>query len=492
MTQPPLGHYEWPPLPILDPEAAATILAERLHAAYDDLQAELERVLADPRTIHRRGLVEAWIKDFQAAIEAFKVNAAAEVQRFIDLHLVPRYVEGAETVLGGQPMTWTGAHETAVTSLALDTYDDFLQRSNEAGRASDEMVRIVREASRSELPKAATGARTAEQAADRLEEKILEAGLDHVVYRDGTEVPVRHYARMAARTKSAVAFNAGTLNELHALGVVYVEVFDGRDCGWRFHDDEDKASRSIRTVIEAASHPISHPNCRRAFGGRPDITTEEDAATAEPFGKDLDDGVDGDLAPTPAVKTRAREEQRRRRQEKRQQRITGTPTEDPTPIADQFFPADPITGVVPPFQRNQVQPSHNAWVHVWGGDELNPRKGRHNPFDPPLDLPGKTVWPVAWLGGADDDLGAGREAAQALILEGLQKAADVLWTEPQPQEWMFEVLWAGVAYVVVVKMVDGEPTIDATWPLSGDGVLVVNAAGQLVPKPLVWPPGSNR
>lgn len=334
MTQPPLGQYEWPPLPILDPEEAARILAERLQAAYDDLQAELERVLADPRTIHRRDLVEAWIREFQSAIAAFRDAAAAEVQRFIDLHLVPRYAEGAESVLVGQSITWTTAHESAVTSLAVDTYEDFLQRSNEAGRASDEMVRIVREASRTEIPKAATGARTAQQAADRLEEKILEAGLDHVVYRDGTQVPVRHYARMVARTKSAVAYNAGTLNELHAMGVLYVEVFDGRECGWRFHEDDDKASRSIRTVVDAAAHPIAHPNCRRAFGGRPDITTEEEAAVAEPFGKDLDDGVDGELAPTPAVRTRAKEEQRRRREEKRQQRITGQTSEDPVPDRD--------------------------------------------------------------------------------------------------------------------------------------------------------------
>lgn len=333
MTTDPLPGYEWPPLPVLDPDLAAQILAERLGAAYDDLQAELERVLADPRTLHRRALVEAWIQEFQQAILDFQNAAAAEVQRFLDLHLVHRYAEGAETALGGQPMSWTQAHESAVTSLALDTYDDFLQRSHEAGRASEAMVRVVREAARTELPKAATGARTAQQAADRLEEKILAAGLDHVVYRDGTQVPVRTYARMAARTKSAVAFNAGTLNELHAEGVLYVEVFDGRECGWRFHSDKDKASQSIRTIQEAAKYPIAHPNCRRAFGGRPDVTTDDEAATAEPFGKDLDDGPPDDLAPTPAVRTRAKTEERRRRQEKRQQRRTGLST-DPEAVRD--------------------------------------------------------------------------------------------------------------------------------------------------------------
>lgn len=488
MSQQPLGSYEWPPLPVLDPDQAATILAERLGVAYDDLQAELERVLADPRTIHRRDLVEAWIQEFQQAIADFRAQAAAEVQRFLDLHLVHRYAEGAETVLGGQPMTWTQAHETAVTSLALDTYDDFLQRSNEAGRASDEMVRVVREAARTELPKAATGARTAVQAADRLEQRIREAGLDHVVYRDGTQVPVRHYARMAARTKSAVAFNAGTLNELHAMEVGYVEVFDGPECGWTSHEDPDKASRSIRSVADAALHPISHPNCRRAFGPRPDVTSDEEAKTAEPFGKDLDDGVNGELAPTPAVKTRAREEARQRRQEKRQERLTGGSTE-PVAVEDVVgelglapFPADPITGNVPPFLRGQVQPSHSAWLHMWDGDETG---GGHDPYDadPPV---GQTLWPEAWLEG--DDTQAGRELAEQVILDGLRQAAEVL-TEEQSGGWLFTVLWQGVAYRLGVAMRDGTPTVTGSFPLSGDGVTIVRADGTRGPRPLRWPPG---
>lgn len=269
--------YEWPPDPVLDPEEAAQILADRLQAAYDDLEEERVRVLTG--NYLRKPLVDAWIQEFQAEITAFKARAAAEVQAFLDQHLTPRYVEGVEA-MGGS--SWTQAHAQALTSLATDLYNDFLKRSEEAGRASEAMVRAVREASRTEVTKAVAGGRTARQAAERLADKLrAEYDLTRVIYADGTHVPVGRYAEMAARTKSAVAYNAGTLNECHAAGIGYVEVFDGHRCGWTTHDDDRKAHGLVVSLAAAAEHPIAHPQCRRAFGPRPDITSDEDAEVAE-------------------------------------------------------------------------------------------------------------------------------------------------------------------------------------------------------------------
>ncbi|MFI8930585.1 hypothetical protein ACIG3E_23260 [Streptomyces sp. NPDC053474] len=72
-------------------------------------------------------------------------------------------------------------------------------------------------------------------------------------------------------TKSAVAYNAGTLNRARQAGVRQVEVFDGGDCGWTSHQDPDKATGTLRSVEEAAERPISHPRCHRSFGPRPDV-----------------------------------------------------------------------------------------------------------------------------------------------------------------------------------------------------------------------------
>lgn len=274
--------YAWPPLPVPDPDQAAAILAERLGHAFDDLEAERLHV-ATAAGLGRRDLVDVFLREFQASIIAFLAAVDGDVTEFIRKHLGPRYEEGVLQAISGD-VTWTAPHVAALTSLATDTYADFLARAHEAERVSEKFVRAVRDASARELPKIAAGGRTATQAADRLEERLVtEYDITEVTYRDGSRVPVRAYAHMAARTKSAVAFNAGTLNGCVEAGVGWVEVFDGPSCGWKFHDDEDLATRSIRTVTDAGRYAISHPNCRRAFGPRPDITTAAEAATAEPF-----------------------------------------------------------------------------------------------------------------------------------------------------------------------------------------------------------------
>lgn len=84
-------------------------------------------------------------------------------------------------------------------------------------------------------------------------------------------MPVRAWAEAATLAKSAVAYNAGTLNRTRQAGVSMVEVFDGVDCGWTTHQDTDKANPTVRTVEDAAEWPISHPRCRRGFGPRPDL-----------------------------------------------------------------------------------------------------------------------------------------------------------------------------------------------------------------------------
>ncbi|KQP81577.1 hypothetical protein [Aeromicrobium sp. Leaf291] len=303
-----MARYEWPPLPIADTDDAAEALAEALARSWADLEAERVRVLLDPKMLRKRE-VDAWIKEFQAAIDRFGEEVAFHLERFAGLHLAPQYMAGV--VASGGVAAWTAIHSQAFVALATDTYADFLARSQAAGETSADFARAVRAASRAEVPKLAAGGRTAAQAAERLEARLLgEYDITRVVYRNGARVPVDVYTRMAARTKSAVAYNAGTLNQGVSMGVKYVEVFDGTDCGWRYHEDLDKAAGSIRTLEEAAQYAISHPNCTRAFGLRPDIV-DPAAASPSTTQEQRDDAAEHDWSPEKqAMRDRSRHARR--------------------------------------------------------------------------------------------------------------------------------------------------------------------------------------
>lgn len=274
--------YSWPPLPISNRDEAADLLAERLQEAWDDLEAERIRVLTS-LTMGRKDLVDRTLREFQEAIEAFRASIPAHLERFATLHLGPAYVDGVLSASPTRFMSWTAMHLQAVTSLLTDTYADFLRRSEEAGRTAEAFAKAVREAAGRELPKAAAGNRTAIQVARRLEDRLLTRyGITHVTYANGARVTVRTWATMAARTKSAVAFNSGTLNEAYATGTRFVEVFDGADCGWTTHTDGDKAHGSVRHIEDAGQFTLSHPQCQRAFGPRPDVKTKDQAKKASP------------------------------------------------------------------------------------------------------------------------------------------------------------------------------------------------------------------
>ncbi|MFJ4595413.1 MULTISPECIES: hypothetical protein [unclassified Kitasatospora] len=121
-------------------------------------------------------------------------------------------------------------------------------------------------------------------AAYRLDRLAAAYRLDRVVYRNGARMPVRAWAEAALAARSAVAHNTGTLNTAREYGIHQVEVSDGHDCGWNSHPDPDKATRTLRTVEEAADWPISHPRCARTFGLSPDASDApgEDSAVTAP------------------------------------------------------------------------------------------------------------------------------------------------------------------------------------------------------------------
>lgn len=266
--------YEWPPLVPGEPEEIARRVGAVLEEAWQRLATKQRHVLDTMERQPRGRHVVATLEEFKRAIEAFRREVDQEASTFVRRQLPHLYEQGALSAARalGLDFTWTTFHRDALLSLAADSYADFLRRSQEAERMASKFYRAARAAARREVPLLAAGNLTARQAAKNLADRLAaEHQLTHVVYRNGSHVPVRAWAEAAALAKSAVAYNAGTINRSRAAGVTQVEVFDGLDCGWTSHQDPDKANRTIRSLEEAAEWPISHPRCRRSFGPRPDL-----------------------------------------------------------------------------------------------------------------------------------------------------------------------------------------------------------------------------
>ncbi|MFE7395210.1 phage minor capsid protein [Streptomyces sp. NPDC057557] len=265
--------YEWPPLTPGDSDEVASRVAAVLEDAWQRLADKQAAVTAAITARWRLPYVLATLEEFKAAINDFHSRVDNEARAFVGRQLPHLYQEGAVRAAEqvGERFVWTLAHSDALQSLASDSYGDFLRRSQEAGRMAEQWYRRARATARTEVPLLAAGNTTATQAAKGLADELVAQGLNHVVYRSGARVPVRAWAESAALAKSAVAYNAGTLNKTREAGVRMVEVFDGADCGWISHRDPDKATGTLRDVDEAAEWPISHPRCRRAFGPRPDV-----------------------------------------------------------------------------------------------------------------------------------------------------------------------------------------------------------------------------
>ncbi|MGW4690957.1 hypothetical protein ACWEO1_01035 [Kitasatospora cineracea] len=230
--------------------------------AADDLDSTWTRLAAAQAAVlaalarRRRAAVAGALAAFASEVKAFHQATDRAVRDFA-LRTVPERYEAAARAAAAsinRPFTWTPAHRATVNALTADTYTDLTLRIQEAVRAAAAFHRAARAAARRGL----TPTSAAELAAAH--------PLDRIVYRNGARMPVRAWAEAATHARTAVAYNTGTLAVAREHGIQHVQVHDGADCGWTSHPDPDKATRTLRTVEDAAQWPIAHPRCTRTFG----------------------------------------------------------------------------------------------------------------------------------------------------------------------------------------------------------------------------------
>jgi hypothetical protein len=244
--------------------------------AWQQIVAEQERLLENPAAFRRRARLVELRQEVERQLD--RMDAAARA--WLETTYPEIYAAGAHAGAGSAGETissWTLTHTEALQQLVNDTYADLLKATKYVRR---DVKRFIQSAAKEVAGRVITTGQTAVGGGRTLAQFLDAEGIKGIRYKDGSLHGLSEYGEMVIRTKTATAYNEGTLNGATDAGVTYFEVFDGPNCGWTFHEDPNLAMGMIVNAKEARAEPISHPNCRRTFGGRPDITSRKGAKVA--------------------------------------------------------------------------------------------------------------------------------------------------------------------------------------------------------------------
>lgn len=297
-------------MPTQQPKAAIAAIEDPLLKVYAKAWQEIldlqEQIAADPaKWRHRRRLAE-----LQQAVEDKMLLLDARTREWVSSELVRPYALGAAAgaVELGQSAAavWTMLPEEAISRVATETLSDLLKSTRYIRRTTKQLVRAI---AKDEILAKLVRGDTAVQAGRRVAQLLEQKGIHAIRYADGSRHGLKEYAEMLVRTKTATAYNLGSLEAQEALGIEFWECFDGSGCGWARHSDPTPALGKVVSKDEALAHPIAHPNCRRSYGARPDVHTKAAAELASPS-----------VTPQQVADNRAADQQRSRAQEARRYR----------------------------------------------------------------------------------------------------------------------------------------------------------------------------
>lgn len=250
----------------------------RLRTAWNILTTAQSRLLNALASItpSRRGVSRSLrqaITAFNGSVGDFSRAALAFAERWSATDLPLIYREGAWMMLDNALtdtalFTWTDRHRAVITTASAQYYADLTARISEALRRARAFLRAVQEAARDMSGRVS----------------ITQLRRDHplgtVVYANQARHPVDAWALSAITWQAVTTANTAALRTaLDELGVHFVEVRDGIECGWDTHDSHDKADRTLRTIADALAHPTAHPHCAREFLPRLDVIGRTDIAS---------------------------------------------------------------------------------------------------------------------------------------------------------------------------------------------------------------------
>lgn len=268
-------------MPTQQPKAAIAAIEDPLlkvyAAAWQQILDAQQQIAADPlKWRQKRRLTE-----LQRAIENKMAELDAATRQWVSSELVRPYAlgvaAGAVELSESAAAVWTLLPHEAISRIATDTLDDLLKATRHVRRTTKALIRAI---AKDEVLAKLTQGRTAVDAGRRMAKIIEQKGIHAIRYADGSRHGLKEYSEMLVRTKTGTAYNLGTLEAQEALGVEFWECFDGAGCGLTSHQDPVKALGRILDKETALQYPLSHPQCRRSFGARPDIASKAHAQAA--------------------------------------------------------------------------------------------------------------------------------------------------------------------------------------------------------------------
>lgn len=266
-------------LDFLDPleydQASLDLVTANLLDLYRTVERSLQRQWAAIVDDPSQGRARQRLDDLFASLDRSRLDVEVSANEWIRTTFPGIYGRGMATMrdhYSTSAAEWTQPHRDAVGLLAQDTFDSLLKPTAYEPEA---IKATVRELARAATAETLLGASTPDTAARDLRDRLAQQGIFGVTYADGKFMPGSSYADMVIRTRSAIAYNAGGINQARADGVEQLEISDGPECGLAFHDDDQLADGLIVDPDVAAQFPISHPNCVRDFLPRPDLSTAD-------------------------------------------------------------------------------------------------------------------------------------------------------------------------------------------------------------------------
>jgi hypothetical protein len=163
--------------------------------------------------------------------------------------------------------------------IQRDSFDDVLALTT---HTTGDTKRWIRETSRRLAEEGHIEGLTSKQMADRFKNLGPRAAtidgipnpITAVRYRNGATHTLDTYSEMLFRTKTAVAYNEGTIRNGQAWGITRYEGLDGAGCRLVGHGGDGwgpEVNGLVFTAEQALQNPIGHPNCVRAWVPRPDL-----------------------------------------------------------------------------------------------------------------------------------------------------------------------------------------------------------------------------